>query len=157
VEIDELRSRIDCRRRLSIPPRAASRAVMQLRRDAPGARRRWSLGERGSFEMQADAVAVGPVRAANNHLHIAGRLWDPAGTTMTGVDVEVCPVADEAVEVAISPAQRLPEWFRDHDLEHWHDLARAALDELCEELLWYASRPDGDGDGDGDGGAAAEA
>jgi hypothetical protein len=140
MDIEEMRTRFHCSRRLGLAPRLASRALLRLRRDTPGARRRWTLGRFGSFEMQADLVGISASPAPE--VHIPGRLWDPAGTTMTGVDVEITPVGTTGVDVAIVPAQRLPEWFREGDLEHWDALVHAALDELCEELLWYASRED---------------
>jgi hypothetical protein len=119
--------------------------VLQLRRDYPEARRRWTLGEHGSFEMRAEIVEIAArFHGGHTELHMSGRLWDPAGTTMTGVDVEMRPVNRTAVDVVLQPSQRLPEWFREHDLEHWRELAHAALDELCEELLFYASRDRGD-------------
>jgi hypothetical protein len=63
---------------------------------------------------------------------------------MTGVDIELHTAPSGGVEIMISPSQRLPEWFHEHDLEHWTELARAALDEVCEELLWHARHDDVD-------------
>lgn len=140
MELNELRDAFRCRRNIKVAPRVASRAVLQMRR-ASGFHRRWSLGDRGSFEIEGDVVEVTRERQTHQGaIHIPGRLWDPAGTTMTKIDVEVTAESEEGVEVSVSPAQRLPEWFHDHELEHWRDLARAALEELCEEILWHASR-----------------
>lgn len=129
-----------CRRRLSLSPRCASRALLRMRTTGDF-HRRWTLGGRGSFEIDGDVVEITPRAGARSRaIHLPGRLWDPAGTTMTGIDVEVHTAADDEVDVALSPVQRLPAWFRDDELAHWSELAHSALDELCEEMLWHASR-----------------
>lgn len=139
MEIGNLRDAFNCHRNLALEPRAATRALLALRRDS-GFHRRWTLGAHGSFELQGDIVDIESSRHQRHGVHLAGRLWDPAGTTMTGVDIELHPIEADVVEISMHPAQSLPSWFRNDDLEHWSDLAHVALDELCEELLWHASQ-----------------
>jgi hypothetical protein len=147
VDIEHLRAAFRCKRSLALRPRAASRAVLRLRAEG-SLHRRLSLGERGSFELGGDVVEVERgARGRRVGIHLAGRIWDPSGTRMTGVDIEVHAAPGGSVEIGISPSQRLPEWFRERDLEHWTELARAALDEVCEELLWHAGHDDEDTDG----------
>lgn len=139
MEFEELRDACRVRRRLPLTPRAGSRALLRMRREGDF-QHRWSLGDLGSFELDADIVEItAGTRTREGAIHLPGRLWDPAGTTMTGVDIEVHPAGASSVDVELMPSQRLPEWFREHDLEHWRELAHAALDEVCEELLWHAS------------------
>jgi hypothetical protein len=145
VEAWELHESVRCSRRLPMTSRAAAQAVLRLHHDEPGGRVRWRLGDRGSFELdtgfERGSSARAPAGSRRHRLHTAGRLWDPAGMTMTGVDVEIAP-SDGDVELTLVPAQKLPSWFRDHDLAHWRELAAAAIDELGEELLWHARRTD---------------
>ena len=133
---------LDCQRRLDVSPRAASRALLQMRVTGDF-HRRWSLGSRGSFEIDGDVVELETHAHRTHAIHLPGRVWSPNGSHMARVDAEVHSVmgeTDDAVEVTVSPAQRLPEWFRANEHVAWLAIAQAALDELCEEVLWRASR-----------------
>lgn len=146
MDLEDLRAAFRCERSLALTPRAASRAVLRLRAEG-SFHCRLSLGDRGSFELGGDIVEVERrARGRRIGIHLAGRIWDRSGTKMTGVDIELHAAPGGGVVIGVSPSQRLPEWFREHDLEHWTELARAALDEVCEELLWHAGHDDAGND-----------
>jgi hypothetical protein len=138
VDFDELRTTCRVRRKLALTPRAGSRALLRMRREG-GFQQRWTLGRAGSFELDADVVEIHAAdRTHEGTIHLPGRLWDPDGTTMVGIDVEVHASGRDAIDVAVAPSQVLPDWFRADDLARWTELAHATLDEICEELLWHA-------------------
>jgi hypothetical protein len=102
--------------------------MLRLRRDTPASLLRWTLGDRGTAEVDACFTSAGPAWTTN------ARLWNRAGLAVipatlqlvaTGVD-EVCLTLEPTVP-PVPPAELL-------------DLARAALDELAEEILWHATR-----------------
>ena len=130
------------RRRIDVTTRRARRALLHMRREG-GFHHRWTLGDRGSFEIDGDLLEVDPAPRGDSAVtHVDGRMWNPAGTTMARIHLEIRSAPDHGTEIAIAPASALPEWFRRADHRHWQRLAAAACDEVCEEILFYARRDD---------------
>jgi hypothetical protein len=107
--------------------------MLRLRRDTPASLLRWTLGDRGTAEVDACFTSAGPAWTTS------ARLWNRAGLSVTPATLQlVATGVDEvrltleptfpAIDVGIGPGRQLL------------DLARAALDELAEELLWHATR-----------------
>ncbi len=106
--------------------------LLRLRRDSAGQPIRWTLGDRGTAEVDASFTSDGPRYTAT------ARLWDASGLALVAAIVEITASVD-TVELTIAPAVELTEWWqaRTSDLL---DLAHAVVDELSEELLWHATR-----------------
>ncbi len=113
-------------------------ALVGLRREMTGGEHRFHLAALGTFEV--DGQIVTPGNRAGYRSSIPGRLWSNGGDTVAPVDIEV--VADSAVSfLTLRSRGDLPQrWQR--DIDAFFDLARAALDELCEELLFHAAARD---------------
>ena len=67
------------------------------------------------------------------------RLWDPAAVAVAPAVVELNAVSTDTCELTIRPDLPLTPWWAAR-VPALLDLARAALDELAEELLWQATR-----------------
>jgi hypothetical protein len=115
--------RISVERSLPIDGALLGDVLLRLRRDSPAANLRWTLGERGSAEIEVCFI-VEHGRWTSN-----ARLWNSTGMAVTGGTVRLEPNSDD--EVAMRLDCRAPEMA---------ELARAALDEFAEELLWHATR-----------------
>jgi hypothetical protein len=118
---------IELSRTLPLSESALADALVGLRREALGTRLRWSLGARGSLEVDARAR---PARAASRVV-CTGTLRDPHGETVALVHLHAWP-HDRATDITLAGDTRASR--------ESSALARAALDELCEDLLWHAAR-----------------
>ena len=67
------------------------------------------------------------------------RLWDCTWVAVAHAVVEVDAGSSDTCEVTVRPNLPLAPWWSAR-LPELLDLARAALDELSEELLWQASQ-----------------
>ncbi|HUI49218.1 MAG TPA: hypothetical protein VL119_11010 [Acidimicrobiia bacterium] len=107
--------------------------LLRFRRDASATALRWTLGGRGTIEIAASFTSQSSVWTTT------ARLWHRTGRTVTPAVVRAQPHADDEVAVSLEAAGAVsPIWGENgRDLEV---LANAALDELVEELLWYATR-----------------
>jgi hypothetical protein len=107
--------------------------LLRLRRDSPASALRWTLGDLGAAEVDVCFMSAGPAWTAN------ARLWNRTGLAVAAATLRIEATGPDAVHVTLEctlpPA---PVWGpQSRDLS---DLARAAIDELGEELLWHATR-----------------
>ena len=123
-------------RALPIDPAIVSGMLHALRRDTPGSATGWSLGRRGSVEIDVEFVHTEPPRWTST-----ARLWDPEAVAVVRAVVDLTVVEPDACELSIRPSLPLSPWWSAR-MPALLDLARAALDELAEELLWHATRED---------------
>jgi hypothetical protein len=133
---------ISVARTLSIDAALVPNVLIRLRRDVPGGVARWTLGGRGSAEVDveffptvSEAGAAGPVWSST------ARLWGPVGVAMLAAVAEILTQAVDTCELVLRPATDLAPWWTAR-LPALLDLAQAALDELGEELLFHATRDD---------------
>jgi hypothetical protein len=118
--------------------------LVQLRRDALGCPMAWTLGNRGSADLDAEffpvlsAVTDDPT-AARPAWTTTARLWDRDGLAVVHAVVEVTAVSGDACEVVVRPELPLTPWWSSR-IPMLTELAQATLDELAEELLWHATR-----------------
>jgi hypothetical protein len=106
--------------------------LLYLRRDAAGPVLRWTLGDRGTAEIDAcfDTCRRGWKATA--------RLWSPNGLAVAAAVVYAAPASSDEVVLTLEPT--LPPRGWGDRAEPFTTLAESALDELAEELLWHASR-----------------
>jgi hypothetical protein len=106
--------------------------LLYLRRDAAGPVLRWTLGDRGTVEIDAcfDTCDTGWKTAA--------RLWSPNGLAVAAAVVHATSLQSDEVVLTLEPT--LPPRGWGDRAEPFATLAESALDELAEELLWHASR-----------------
>jgi hypothetical protein len=133
---------ISVARSLPIDAALVSNVLIRLRRDVAGGVARWTLGGRGSAEIDveffpivAEAGAIDPAWSST------ARLWDPDGVAMLAAVVEIRAATVDTCELALRPTTDLAPWWNAR-LPALMELAHATLDELGEELLWHASRGD---------------
>jgi len=107
--------------------------ILRLRRDSTMPALRFTLGNRGTAEIDACFTSAGSGWTAK------ARLWSHAGHVVTPATLQLVAMAADEVRLTLEPVlpAKLPGRNPGSDLL---DLARAALDELAEELLWHASR-----------------
>jgi hypothetical protein len=126
---------IEVTRTVRLGAAAFADALVGLRREMTGLDHRFHLGDRGTFELDARLSPPGPSSLGRAELN--GRLWNPSGDSV--VPVRIRATSDDGVTiVALLPSRDIADWFADH-LAEYLDLAHAALDELCEELLYHAA------------------
>ncbi len=125
--------RLSVTRTLPIDGALLGDVLLRLRRDAAGAVLRWTLGGRGSAEIDASFTSDGDCWCAT------GRIWDPTGCALAGFVLRLEPAADDAVQLTLHPGRALPRWWQSRPVA-LADLTRAVVDELAEELLWHAAR-----------------
>ena len=132
-------------RALPIDAALAGDVLRRLRRDTPGTSANWTLGGRGSVEIDIDFFPV--VAPAADDVALTGpawtttaRLWDPAAVAVMRAVVEFSAISTDSCELTLRPEVPLTPWWEAR-LPALLQLAHAALDELGEELLWHATRP----------------
>ncbi len=126
---------IEVTRTVRLDAAAFADALVGLRREMTGIDHRFHLGDRGTFELDARLSPPGPRSLGRAELN--GRLWNPNGDSVA--PVRITATSDDSVTiVALLPTREIADWFADH-LAEYLDLAHAALDELCEELLFHAA------------------
>jgi hypothetical protein len=123
-------------RQLPIDPAFANNMLLALRRDTPGSATGWSLGGRGSAEIDVDFFRTG---APEPTWTATARLWDPGAAAVVRAVVDLTATATDSCELSIRPNLPLSPWWSSR-MPALLDLARAALDELAEELMWHATR-----------------
>lgn len=141
MTMDGRDAHIEMTRTVRLPASQLADALVGLRREMTGRSQTFRLGERGTFELDAGLSPPRPVAPGASLVSIAielrGRLWNPDGSAVTAVRLRA-ESDDAATIVVLVPSGEVAQWFRDH-LAHYLDLAHAALDELCEELLFHAA------------------
>jgi hypothetical protein len=127
-------------RSLAIDGALVPSVLTRLRRDVPGGVARWTLGDRGSAEIDAEFLPIlaesGAIEPAWNS---TARLWDPDGVAMLAAVVEIRSTSVDTCGLTLRPATDLAPWWEARRPALIR-LAHAALDEMAEELLWHASR-----------------
>jgi len=123
-------------RTLPIDPAIVNGVLFALRRETPGSVTGWSLGRRGSVEVDVDFFRTGTPDASWT---TTARLWDPQAVAVVRAVVDLTAVEPDSCELSIRPELPLSPWWSAR-MPALMDLARAALDELAEELLWHATR-----------------
>jgi hypothetical protein len=108
-------------------------ALLHVRRDTEGTALRWTLGRRGAAEVDTDFVRHGPGWTTSV------RLWNPNGLAVAAATLRCMPAGADQVCVTLEPTPAAPAVWGD-DGADLADLARVALDEFAEELLWHVSR-----------------
>jgi len=134
-------------RSLPIDAALVGTVLGQLRRDTRGSSTAWTLGGHGSAQVDVDFFPVISSRntpapngapAETPAWTTSARLWDPEAVAMVHAVVEVNAIATDECELVIRPDQPLAPWWQAR-VPALLDLARAAVDELAEEMLWHAS------------------
>jgi hypothetical protein len=123
-------------RKLPIDPAIVNVMLLGMRRDTPGSAAGWSLGRRGSAEVDVDFFRTG---APDPTWTATARLWDPEAVAVVRAVVDLTVTGTDSCELSIRPNLPLSPWWSTR-MPALLDLARAALDELAEEMLWYATR-----------------
>ena len=130
-------------RELPIDAALVSDVLVQLRRDALGCAMAWTLGDRGSADLDVDFFPVLSVvedaPAARPAWTTTARLWDRDGLAVVHAVVEVTAVSSDACEVTVRPELPLTPWWAAR-IPMLMELTQATVDELAEELLWHATR-----------------
>ena len=116
--------------------------LIRLRRDVAGGVARWTLGGRGSAEIDVEFFPILSTTGDESPAWSStARLWDPDGIAMLPAVVEIRADAVDTCEVTLHPVTPVAPWWKSR-LPALLDLAHATLDELGEELLWHATRDD---------------
>jgi hypothetical protein len=134
-------------RSLPIDAALVGTVLVQLRRDTPGSSTAWTLGGRGSAQVDVNffpVISSLNISAANGApaerpaWTTSARLWDPEAVAMVHAVVEVSAVATDECELTIRPDLPLAPWWEAR-VPALIELAQATVDELAEEMLWHAS------------------
>jgi hypothetical protein len=123
---------ISVTRTLPIDGALLSEVLLRLRRDSVASALRWTLGDRGTAEVEVSFTSAG------SQWTTRARLWNRAGLAVTAATLRVEAVGVDEVRLTVEPM--LPTWTEWGDESELVDLTQAALDELAEELLWHATR-----------------
>jgi hypothetical protein len=108
--------------------------LLRLRRDCPSSALRWTLGNRGIAEVDiAFASTSTPNDPGVQAWTTTARLWPNTGLARAPGIVHCTATGPDAVRVRLETTAEVP-------MPGLEDLVAAAVDELGEELLWYATR-----------------
>jgi hypothetical protein len=116
-------------------------AVLGLRREMSGAFQRWTLGPYGTFEMDSHFIGLtlsAQTRRGDQRIETSGRLWSPDGMAVVSVTVALESSLAPPTQVSLTVASQLPPTFA-LNMVGLRALAFAALEELCEEVLFHAA------------------
>ena len=128
-------------RELPIDGALARACLLRLRRDAVDRCISWTLGDRGSADLDVHFHHTpGDAGPPAGLWATTCRLWERGRLAVATVIVELRADAP-GCELVVRASDPIPPVWR-RDPRGLRDLARAAVDELAEELLWHASRPD---------------
>jgi len=120
-------------RTLPIDGALVGEVLLRLRRDSAASALRWTLGDRGSAEVDVTFTSAGTDWATK------ARLWNTSGLAVAAARLQLVVVSADEIRLTLEPTlPPAPAWG--DDAAELLDLARAALDELAEELLWHATR-----------------
>ena len=113
--------------------------LLRLRRDSTASALRWTLGTRGSAELDVSFVSTGSLDSAVPAWTANARLWNRTGMAVAAAELHIAATGPDEVRLTLaSSLPAAPTWGPDG--AELTALARAALDELGEELLWHATR-----------------
>ena len=107
--------------------------ILRLRRDSTMPALRFTLGNRGTAEIDVCFTSVG------SGWTTTARLWSHGGLVVTPSTLQLMATGADEVCLTLEPVLPATPAGRNPGCDLL-DLARAALDELAEELLWHASR-----------------
>jgi hypothetical protein len=107
--------------------------LLQFRRDSTAPTLRWTLGARGTVEVDVCFASAGTGWTT------AARLWNQSGRAVTAATMQLEAIAADEVRLTLEPNPAPAAAWGNH-AEELLDLAHAAIDELAEELLWHAAR-----------------
>ena len=134
-------------RALPIDAALVGTVLGHLRRDTRGSSTAWTLGSRGSAQVDVDFYPVISTLniASENDPQVespawttGARLWDPEAVAMVKAVIAVTVVTPDTCEITIHPDMPLTPWWEART-PALLELAQATIDELAEELLWHAS------------------
>jgi hypothetical protein len=132
---------ISITRRLPVDPAALGAVLARLRGETSGVTARWTLGGRGTCEV--DVTFTSLARDEHAVFASAAMLWDPNRTQFATLDVTLSPCDGDESLLELVPAEPIGAWWHEH-LSEYLDLAHAAVEELAQELLWQYSRVQAD-------------
>jgi hypothetical protein len=124
---------ISVERTLPIDGALLGDVLLRLRRDSRASTLHWTLGALGAAEVEVGFTSDGPDWITRV------RLWNYSGLALTTATLRLTVSAADEVRLALVPVH-VPELAPDEDAAALGALARAATDELAEELLWHATR-----------------
>ena len=116
-------------------------AVFGVRREMSGSTQRWKLAHFGAFELDnqfAGLTLLGQTSHGHQRIATTGRLWSPDGMAVVSVEVALETAMAPPTKISIRATSMLPPYFVD-DAVAYRSLAKAAITELGEELLYHAS------------------
>ena len=138
---DYMTSDIRVARAIALNAIETAAAILGVRREMQGATHRWNLGAYGSFEIDGQFVGLtlnAQRRVGDQRIETTGRLWSPDGMAVVGVTVALESAFAPPTQASITVANHLPPYFNDN-ADGLRALALAALEELCEEILYHAA------------------
>ena len=120
-------------RTLPIDGALLSEVLLRLRRESAASALRWTLGTHGTAEVDVSFTTAGPEWTTK------ARLWNGSGLVVTAATIRIAATAVDELRLTLEPTLP-PAAAWGESAEHLTELARAAVDELAEELLWHATR-----------------
>jgi hypothetical protein len=109
--------------------------LLRLRRDSAASSLRWTLGDRGAAEVDVCFTSAGAGWTTT------ARLWSRTSVALTPATVWCGPTGVDEVTLTLEPAAGdRSRGGMAASPPGLAELARAAVDELAEELLWHATR-----------------
>ncbi len=120
-------------RTLPIDGALLGEVLLRLRRDSAAPALRWTLGNRGAAEVDVSFTSAGTAWTTK------ARLWNHSGLAVAAARLQLEALSADEVRLTLEPTLPPAAAWGD-DAGDLLDLARAALDELAEELLWHATR-----------------
>ena len=142
MDTDAMNDELRIGRAVSLNSIETAAAVLGVRREMSGAHHRWTLGVYGVFEMDSQFVGLtlsAQTRAGDQRIETTGRLWSPDGMAVVSIAIALESALAPPTQVTMTPTSTLPPTFS-NDLTALRTLALAALEELCEELLYHAAQ-----------------
>ncbi|MDZ4827336.1 MAG: hypothetical protein SGJ13_12870 [Actinomycetota bacterium] len=126
-------------RALPIDATLVNNVLLHLRRDVAATHTCWTLGDRGSIELDVHFMPVMVSSQAGPTWTSSARLYDPAHVAVTLATVEIVVRSAESADLVLRPRGDLDPWWSARKPALFA-LASAAIDELAEEMLWHATR-----------------
>ena len=108
-------------RTLPIDGALLGEVLLRLRRDAGAASLHWTLGDRGSAEVDVHFVAT------TDAWTTSARIWDASGLAVASVTLEIESAGDDDVTLALAPTSALTTAWQAR-LPDLLDLVHAVVD-----------------------------
>jgi hypothetical protein len=123
---------ISVERTLPIDGALLGDVVLRFRRDSTATALRWSLGDRGTAEVDTCFTSAGTGWTTK------ARLWNATGRAVTAATLLLVATDADEVRLTLEPNLAPAPVWGDAACQ-LTELARATVDELAEELLWHAT------------------